>query len=95
MTQELFPDRMPTSAKRPRPWWRGEQGIVLEPHVFYPLGGGQAATPACSCWRTETRCAIADTRKARTADGKTTADITHGPGRWPGRVLARLRLVTR
>ena len=69
----------------------GEQGIVLDRTVFYPLGGGQAGDAGVLVLADGTPLAIADTRKARDADGKATADIAHVPAAGQDEVLARLR----
>jgi len=56
-----------------------DAGIVLDQTVFYPLGGGQAGDSGVLALADGTEIAIADTRKAKDADGKPTSDIVHVP----------------
>jgi misacylated tRNA(Ala) deacylase len=65
-------------------------GIVLDRTVFYPLGGGQAGDSGTLRLADGTGLQIADTRKAKDADGKPTADILHVPAPGQDDVLARL-----
>ena len=67
-----------------------EAGVVLDRTVFYPLGGGQAGdagTLALADGRTLT---IADTRKAKDAEGKPTDEILHVPAPGQEALLATL-----
>lgn len=68
----------------------GEQGIVLDRTVFYPLGGGQAGDSGVLLLADGTPLAIADTRKVKDAEGKPTADIAHVPAAGQEALLARL-----
>jgi misacylated tRNA(Ala) deacylase len=68
-----------------------EQGIFLDRTVFYPLGGGQAGDAGVLVLADGTQLAIADTRKAKDADGKPTAGIAHVPAAGQDEVLSRLR----
>jgi len=43
----------------------GDDGILLDRTVFYPLGGGQAGDTGALVLADGTRIAIADTRKAK------------------------------
>jgi len=78
----------------------GEQGIVLDRTVFYPLGGGQAGDSGALVLADGRTLAIADTRKAKDDAGQPTGGIWHvaAPGQddllaalQPGqRVVARI-----
>ncbi len=68
-----------------------EHGIVLDRTVFYPLGGGQAGDTGTLLLADGTEIAIADTRKAKDAEGRPTADIVHMPADGQGDALARLQ----
>ena len=57
----------------------GEQGIVLDRTVFYPLGGGQAGDSGVLLLADGSELRISDTRKGKDADGQPTADICHQP----------------
>ena len=67
-----------------------EAGIVLDRTVFYPLGGGQAGDSGWLVLADGTELTIADTRKAKDAEGKPTADIVHVPTPEQDAVLAAL-----
>jgi misacylated tRNA(Ala) deacylase len=69
----------------------GEQGIVLDRTVFYPLGGGQAGDSGVLVLADGTPLAIADTRKAKDAEGKPTGQIAHVPAPGQEALLVRLR----
>ena len=56
-----------------------EQGIVLDRTVFYPLGGGQAGDSGVLVLADGRELAIADTRKAKDAEGRPTDEILHVP----------------
>ena len=64
----------------------GEQGVVLDRTVFYPLGGGQAGDAGVLVLADGRELVIADTRKGKDAEGKPTADICHVPA--PGQEAA-------
>jgi misacylated tRNA(Ala) deacylase len=55
------------------------QGIVLDRTVFYPLGGGQAGDSGVLITADGVEIPIADTRKAKTEDGRFTGEIAHQP----------------
>jgi misacylated tRNA(Ala) deacylase len=55
------------------------QGIVLDRTVFYPLGGGQAGDSGVLVLADGRELAIADTRKAKDAEGHPTGGIAHVP----------------
>jgi misacylated tRNA(Ala) deacylase len=67
-----------------------ESGIVLDRTVFYPLGGGQAGDSGVLALPDGRLLAIADTRKAKDAEGKPTDDIVHVPAPDQADVLAAL-----
>ena len=64
----------------------GEQGIVLDRTVFYPVGGGQAGDAGELLLADGSRIAIADTRKEKNAEGGFTGGIMHIPA--PGQEAA-------
>ncbi|RYY89251.1 MAG: alanyl-tRNA editing protein [Comamonadaceae bacterium] len=56
----------------------GDDGaIVLDRTVFYPLGGGQAGDTGVLVRADGRQIAIADTRKAKDAEGRATDEILH------------------
>ncbi|HSW15689.1 MAG TPA: alanyl-tRNA editing protein [Ramlibacter sp.] len=57
----------------------GEQGVVLNRTVFYPLGGGQAGDAGTLTLADGQTLVIIDTRKAKDAEGRPTTDIVHVP----------------
>jgi misacylated tRNA(Ala) deacylase len=79
MTQELFRQdaylRETVAAVRAV----GEQGIVLDRTVFYPLGGGQAGDSGVLVLTDGRLLQIADTRKHKDAEGRPTGEIAHVP----------------
>ncbi len=68
-----------------------EVGIVLDRTVFYPLGGGQAGDSGTLVLANGTSLAIVDTRKAKDAEGRPTADIVHVPAPGQEELLAMLK----
>lgn len=69
----------------------GEEGIMLDRTVFYPLGGGQAGDTGALILADGTRVEIADTRKAK-FEGATPDDALHVPAPGQVAVLERLRV---
>jgi misacylated tRNA(Ala) deacylase len=69
----------------------GPAGVVLDRTVFYPLGGGQAGDSGVLALPHGRTLAIADTRKAKDAEGRPTADILHVPAPGQDALLADLQ----
>jgi misacylated tRNA(Ala) deacylase len=69
----------------------GEQGVVLDATVFYPLGGGQAGDSGMLLLADGRELAIADTRKGKDAEGRPTSDIVHVPAPGQEALLASLQ----
>ena len=67
-----------------------EAGIVLDRTVFYPLGGGQAGDIGILLLADGRALQIADTRKAKDAEGKPTDEILHVPAPGQAALLATL-----
>jgi misacylated tRNA(Ala) deacylase len=67
------------------------EGIVLDRTVFYPLGGGQAGDSGVLDLGDGRTLVIADTRKAKTAEGVPTSDILHVAAPAQDELLATLR----
>lgn len=70
----------------------GEQGIVLDRTVFYPLGGGQAGDSGALVLADGRTVQIADTRKGKDAEGRPTAQIAHVPAPGQENLLATLQV---
>ncbi len=90
MTQELFRQDAYLQEFAATVVSLGEPGIVLDRTVFYPLGGGQAGDAGVLVLADGSALQIADTRKAKDAEGKPTADILHVPAPGQEALLARL-----
>jgi misacylated tRNA(Ala) deacylase len=67
------------------------EGLVLDRTVFYPLGGGQAGDSGVLERADGRALAIADTRKAKNAQGMPTDDILHVVAPGQDGLLADLR----
>ena len=66
-------------------------GVVLDRTVFYPLGGGQAGDSGVLVLADGRELAIADTRKAKDAEGRATDEIVHVPAPEQAALLADLQ----
>jgi misacylated tRNA(Ala) deacylase len=91
MTQELFRQDAYLRETPATVVAIGEQGVVLDRTVFYPLGGGQAGDAGVFVLADGSTLQIADTRKVKDAEGKPTADIAHVPQAGQEAVLAALK----
>ena len=91
MTQDLFRSDSYQQACEARVVAVTEAGVVLDRTVFYPLGGGQAGDAGQLVLSDGRLLHIADTRKAKDAEGRPTADIVHVPAAGQDALLAALR----
>jgi misacylated tRNA(Ala) deacylase len=91
MTQELFRENAYLKECGAVVAAVGEQGIVLDRTVFYPLGGGQAGDSGVLVLAGGEELLIADTRKGKDAEGKPTHEICHLPAAGQEALLSRLK----
>jgi misacylated tRNA(Ala) deacylase len=91
MTQELFRDEPYLRSCEAQVVSVDPEGIVLDRTVFYPVGGGQAGDAGVLDLGDGRTLAIADTRKAKDAEGKFTGGIWHVPAPGQESVLAALQ----
>jgi misacylated tRNA(Ala) deacylase len=91
MTEELFRENAYLKACTATVVAVGEQGIVLDRTVFYPLGGGQAGDSGALLLPDGSELAIADTRKGKDADGRPTRAICHQPAPGQEATLGKLQ----
>ncbi len=91
MTQDLFREDAYLQECTATVTAIGEQGIVLDRTVFYPLGGGQAGDAGVLVLADGREIAITDTRKGKDAEGKPTADICHVPAPGQEALLSGLK----
>jgi misacylated tRNA(Ala) deacylase len=68
-----------------------DAGIVLDRTVFYPLGGGQAGDSGVLALADGRELVIADTRKAKDAEGLPTDEFVHVPAPEQADLLAALK----
>jgi misacylated tRNA(Ala) deacylase len=90
MTEELFRQDSYLQECTARVVAVGDQGIVIDRTVFYPLGGGQAGDSGKLVLGDGREVAIADTRKCKDAEGRPTSDIAHVPAPGQEALLATL-----
>ncbi len=91
MTEELFRADAYMKECQTRIVEVGEQGIVLDRTVFYPLGGGQAGDAGAFLLAGGVELAITDTRKCKDSEGKPTHGIAHVPAPGQDALLAGLK----
>lgn len=92
MTQDLFRQDAYLRDCRATVLSIGDQGVVLDQTVFYPLGGGQAGDTGWLVLPDGRELAIADTRKGKDAQGQFTSAICHLPAAETADSLARLKV---
>jgi len=68
-----------------------DTGIVLDRTVFYPLGGGQAGDSGVLALADGREVVVADTRKAKDAEGRPTDEFIHVPAPGQEELLAALK----
>lgn len=91
MTQELFRQDAYLRETPAAVVSVGEQGVVLDRTVFYPLGGGQAGDSGVLVLADGRLLQVADTRKCKDAEGRPTAQIAHVPAPGQDELLAALQ----
>ncbi|MEJ5992599.1 alanyl-tRNA editing protein [Ramlibacter sp. PS3R-8] len=69
----------------------GEQGVVLDRTVFYPLGGGQAGDAGVLVLADGQELLVADARKCKDPEGKPVPGVAHVPAPGQEALLAQLR----
>jgi misacylated tRNA(Ala) deacylase len=92
MTQELFRENAYLKECTATVAAIGEQRVVLDRTVFYPLGGGQAGASGTLVRPDGSELAIADTRKGKDAEGRPTRDICHQPAPGQEAMLGKLKV---
>ncbi|MBA4267717.1 MAG: Ala-tRNA(Pro) hydrolase, partial [Comamonadaceae bacterium] len=91
MTQDLFRQDAYLQDCTARVVAVNEHGVVLDRTVFYPLGGGQAGDTGTLLLGDGTVITIADTRKAKDAEGRPKAEIVHVPADGQANAVDRLQ----
>ena len=92
MTQDLFRRDAYLRECRATVQSIGEQGIVLDQTVFYPLGGGQAGDSGVLVLPDGCELGIADTRKGKDAEGRPANHICHLPASQAQAAIAQLKV---
>ena len=95
MTQELFRQDAYLKECQATVTAVSDQGIALDQTVFYPLGGGQAGDSGVLVLESGALLAIADTRKAKDAEGRPLNEILHIPLPDQQSLLSTLQIGTR
>jgi misacylated tRNA(Ala) deacylase len=90
MTQELFREDAYLQECPATVVSAHEGAIVLDRTVFYPVGGGQAGDSGVLVLADGREVQIADTRKAKDAEGRPTKEIVHLAAAGQGELLAAL-----
>jgi misacylated tRNA(Ala) deacylase len=91
MTQEIFRDDAYLKECTATVIAADAQAVVLDRTVFYPLGGGQAGDSGVLVLADGSELTVADTRKAKDAEGRPTGLIDHVPAPEQADLLARLK----
>jgi misacylated tRNA(Ala) deacylase len=91
MTQELFRQDAYLRETPAAVVSVGEQGVVLDRTVFYPLGGGQAGDSGVLVLADGSLLQVADTRKCKDAEGRPSEGIAHVPAPGQEALLAALK----
>jgi misacylated tRNA(Ala) deacylase len=91
MTQDLFREDAYLKQCTATVTAVGEQGVVLDRTVFYPLGGGQAGDSGVLVLADGSELVVADTRKGKDGEGRPTAEICHQPAPGQDATLAKLK----
>ena len=91
MTQELFRQDAYLRETPAAVVSVGDQGVVLDRTVFYPLGGGQAGDAGVLVLADGSLLQVADTRKCKDAEGRVTEAIAHVPAAGQEALLAQLQ----
>ena len=91
MTQELFRQDAYLRETPATVLAVGEQGVVLDRTVFYPLGGGQAGDSGVLVLADGRLLQVADTRKAKDDQGQPTGAVAHVPQAGQEALLAEQR----
>src|SRR3954465_4959548 len=91
MTQELFRQDAYLRETPATVVAVGDQGVVLDRTVFYPLGGGQAGDAGVLLLADGSALTIADTPKGKDAEGRPTSAIVPVPQPGQDALLARFQ----